>query len=237
MTRHLTLIAALILASACGGGSGDGSPGGATAKIQILEPTGTPCSGLVFTYSDPGGQQHTVTADAAGRVGVSLGDSGSYFLNSVQYGTNHYGPGSLLLGTMTPTLADSDAVLDYFVVYIVQKQMLQVLGPITEGEGGLLTSASAVGSWTLNFQWPGRNPGVLKLNSTSDGAFAVPPGQPGIGSSDSYGSWTLDNGGNEITFVLAKHQVWVGKVMADGSVGGAMVDTNGTVGSFTGTRH
>jgi hypothetical protein len=103
-----------------------------------------------------------------------------------------------------------------------------------------ITQSSAVGTWTLSFQWQGRTPGAIMFENESDGTVTVPGGQPGDSATTTYGTWSVS--GNQITWVFSD-STWTGTATSSTAITGTILKTEtsggvteGTTGSFSGTE-
>lgn len=132
-------------------------------------------------------------------------EAGTYDLNDTDYDGIHHGPGSIELGTVTQIAIDANQVDDFFAVffavYNLNTQVATMTGPIIEAAGASVTQSSAVGDWLFNFQWTGRNPGLLGLSNSSDQTFLFSGGQPGDSTTDVTGTWSVNN--NEIAWKMS----------------------------------
>lgn len=229
------VLSPMAAALSCGGGGGGitGPVNHLTVKIHFLDQNGNALAGLVLTYTDPGGAQHTVTADASGTSTLSLSEAGGYYLYALAYETYHYGPGSLYLGTVNQSDVMANRVVDYYAVYNLGTGVVTYIGPVAEDTGFVLASGMAVGTWYFTFQWNGRTQGALYLVNNADGTCLFPGGQPGDSPTDVTGHWYINGNGDELTWILSDGSIWIGGITGNTSVQGFMETPNNT-GNFTG---
>jgi hypothetical protein len=97
--------------------------------------------------------------------------------------------------------------------------------------GNEITESNVVGTWTVDFEWAGRTPGVLSLVVTPNLACQQLAG-PGVGAT----TGTISVANNDIKWVMEDGTSWSGTGTSSTTMSGSMTSSSGNTGTFNATK-